>query len=179
MGENFANTFDMFGDFDYQESPLKPSAKRPRLERAATTTGVLADITNFNQTNTASPTPNLRSPFLEMPSFIPSRHGSPMKAPTSNPLPANPELPASGFARPTGLAPTGLTPKQHSFAVPTAPEAPLDEDIFHLIHSDESEPGIDLLQGFEKIGARASVAPNGSHTKSSRPGLGRSSTTMF
>jgi hypothetical protein len=174
LGDGFANTFDIFGDFDYQESPLKPSAKRPRLERAATTTGVLADITSFNPTSTASPTPYLRSPFLEMPSFIPSQQGSPMKAPTSNPLPAIPEVQTSGFTHTS----TALAPK-HTFAAPAATAAPMDDDIFHLIYSDESEEGIDLLQGFEKIGARASVAPNGSPTKPSRPGLGRSSTTMF
>jgi hypothetical protein len=49
------------------------------------------------------------------------------------------------------------------------------------LHSDESEPGIDLLQGFEKIGARTSaVAPNGSPQKvSARPGMTRSSTVRF
>ena len=56
-----------------------------------------------------------------------------------------------------------------------------EDDIFHLLHSDESEPGIDLLQGFEKIGARSlAVAPNGSpQKKASRPGLTRSSTVRF
>ena len=88
-----------------------------------------------------------------------------MKAPTSNPLPE--------FALPKiEEGHTGLTPTQ-TF------ETPADDDIFHLLHSDESEPGIDLLQGFEKIGARASVAPNGSPTKAPRPSLGRSSSTRF
>lgn len=172
--EGFVNTFDLFADFDYQESPLKPSAKRPRLERAATTTGVLADITNFNPTSTASPTPYLRSPFLEIPSFIPSQQASPMKAPTSNPLPAIPELSTPALTD----AATSLAPKP-SFTAPATASAPVDDDIFHLIYSDESEEGIDLLQGFAKIGAKASVAPNGSPTKPSRPSMGRSSTSMF
>lgn len=164
VGDGFTNTFDIFGDYDYQESPLKPSAKRPRLERAATTTGILADITGLKP-NLGSPTPNWKSSFLNIPSFSPARQESPSKAPTSNPLPEF-SLPKVEDGH------TGLTPPQ-TF------EIAQDDDIFHLLHSDESEPGIDLLQGFEKIGARASVAPNGSPSKPARPSLGRSSTTRF
>lgn len=167
VGDGFAEAFDIFGDYDYQESPLRPTAKRPRLERAATTTGILADITGMksNIANVASPTPNWKSSFLNIPAFSPMKYGSPSKAPTSNPLP--------DFSLPkVEVGHTGLTPTQ-TF------EAPQDDDIFHLLHSDESEPGIDLLQGFEKIGARASVAPNGSPSKAPRPGLTRSTSTRF
>ncbi|KAF2731104.1 forkhead box protein J2 [Polyplosphaeria fusca] len=174
LGENFENTFDIFGDFDYQESPLKRSAKRPRLERAATSTGILADITGM-KSNIASPTPNWKSNFLNIPSFSPAKMESPMKAPTSTPLP--------DFSLPKAEAGhSGLTPPQ-SFGIPQENQ---DDDIFHLLHSDESEPGFDILQGFQKIGARASVAPNGSPQKSapkgpapSRPSLTRSSTVRF
>jgi forkhead transcription factor HCM1 len=161
MGLGFENTYDIFG---YQDSPLKPSARRPRLERAATTSGILADITG-TKANLASPIPKWTSTFLNTPNFSPVKQGSPSKAPTSTPLPefAFPGLPAGHI---------GLTPTQ-TF------EAPADDDIFHLLHSDESEPGIDLLQGFEKIGARASVAPNGSPSKAPRPGLTRSTTSRF
>ncbi|KAF2114751.1 forkhead box protein J2 [Lophiotrema nucula] len=171
MGNGFESTFDIFKDVDYQDdSPLKPSAKRPRLERAATTTGILADITGMKG-NMGSLTPNWKSPFLNIPSFSPVHQESPLKAPTSNPLPefSFPKMDAGH---------TGLTPPE-SFGLPH------DDDIFHLLHSDESEPGIDLLQGFQKIGARSSVAPNGSPTKASakapasRPGLTRSVSTRF
>jgi hypothetical protein len=175
LGDNFTENFDIFGrDFDYQESPLKPSSKRPRLERAATTTGILADITASKFANALSSTPFLQSPFLEIPSFIPDAQASPKKAPTSMPLPD-----AHGLPNPTHTnARTGLTPRR-TVGASGSYHAPAEDDIFHLLHSDESEPGIDLLQGFEKIGARASVAPNGSPSKGSRPGLGRSSTTLF
>ncbi|KAH7117148.1 forkhead transcription factor-like protein [Dendryphion nanum] len=166
VGNGFDSTFDIFNDYDYQESPLKRSTKRPRLERAATTTGILADITG-SKPNLASPTPNWKSPFLNIPSLSPTRHVSPSKAPTSVPIPDAP-LPLPK----TSAGHSGLTPTQ-TF------DAPQDDDIFHLIHSDESEPGIDLLQGFQKIGARQSVASNGSPSKGPRPALARSSTTRF
>jgi hypothetical protein len=180
-GQGFDNTFDIFGDFDYQESPLKPSAKRPRLERAVTSTGILADITgtkaNMNLTN--SPTPNwkLSSSFLNIPAFSPVKE-SPLKAPTLK-APTSTPLPEFSFPLTEKVnGHSGLTPPQ-SFEAP-AQKQDDDDDIFHLLHSDESEPGIDLLQGFEKIGARASaVAPNGSPQKMGRPGLTRSASTRF
>ncbi|KAJ4302781.1 Forkhead transcription factor [Kalmusia sp. IMI 367209] len=183
VGNGFENTFDIFGDYDYQESPLKKSAKRPRLERAVTSTGILADITgtksNMNLTN--SPTPNwkLSSAFLNIPNLSPTRNVSPLKAPMLKP-PTSTPLPDFNFPIvDQENNHTGLTPPK---SLDRIPEAPIeDEDFSHLLHSDESEPGIDLLQGFAKIGARASaVAPNGSpQKKTARPSLARSSTTRF
>ncbi|KAF2012434.1 hypothetical protein BU24DRAFT_252359 [Aaosphaeria arxii CBS 175.79] len=168
MGEGFESTFDVFGDM-YHESPLKRSAKRPRLERAATTTGILADITGLKPN--MSPTPNWKSPFLNIPAFSPARQQSPKKSVTSNPL-------ASNALTDFPLPPAG--PSRSGAATTEMPQTNNDDDIFHLLHSDESEPGIDLLQGFEKIGARASVvAPNGSPSKAPRPSLQRSTTTRF
>jgi forkhead transcription factor HCM1 len=71
-----------------------------------------------------------------------------------------------------------MKPPQSYSAPSSQQQQQEDDEIFHLLHSDESEPGIDLLQGFEKIGARTSaVAPNGSPQKvSGRPMLGRSTT---
>ena len=183
VGQGFENTFDIFGDFNYNESPIKRSAKRPRLERAATSSGILADITGAKGNITNSPTPNwkMSSSFLKVPNLSPAKHFSPLKtsttlkAPTSNPL-------TNFFAnadKENGQ--TRLKPPQSFSAPSTEQQQQEDDDIFHLLHSDESEPGIDLLQGFEKIGARmSSVAPNGSPQKaSSRPGLTRSSTVRF
>ncbi|PSN60193.1 forkhead box protein J2 [Corynespora cassiicola Philippines] len=179
VGDNFESTFDIFGEYDYQESPLRPSAKRPRLERAATTSGILADVTGMKPNLTASPTPNwkLSSSFLNIPSMSPAKDQSPikppiLKPPTSAPLPefSLPDLDKENRR-------SGLTPPQ-TFDGPAQQQD--DDDIFRLLNSDDSEPGIDMLQGFEKIGARASaVAPNGSPSKVSRPGLARSSTTRF
>jgi forkhead transcription factor HCM1 len=186
VGEGFESTFDIFGDFGYNESPLKRSVgkQRPRMERAVTTSGVLADITGSKSKFTNSPTPNwkMASSFLNIPNLSPIKGMSPLKQPqlkppTSTPL-AGLGLSLTGSNKENGLP--GLTPPESFSAPSTQQQSKDDDDIFHLLHSDESEPGIDLLQGFEKIGARPSaVAPNGSPKKMSRPGLARSSTVRF
>jgi hypothetical protein len=129
-----------------------------------------------------SPTPNwkMASSFLNIPNLSPAKLASPLKAPMLKPPTSTPLL---DFSPNKEKGRTGLTPPQ-SFHVPAKQQQQQpqdDEDIFHLLHSDESEPGIDLMQGFEKIGARPSaVAPNGSPKKvSTRPGLSRSSTVRF
>lgn len=182
-GHGFENTFDIFGDFGYNESPIKRSAKRPRLERAASTSGILADITGAKGNMTNSPTPNwkLSSSFLNIPNLSPAKNLSPLKAPMLKPPTSTPLL---EFSLPSPNKENGHAsmPAPQSFHVPAKPQQQQDdEDIFHLLHSDESEPGIDMLQGFEKIGARLSaVAPNGSPQKmSGRPGLTRSASTRF
>ena len=185
VGLGFESTFDIFGDYNFNESPIKRggAGKRPRFERAATSSGILADITGSknNITDSPTPTPNwkMASSFLNIPNLSPVKGVSPLKSPliktgaacyfSSKPSKENvkavlPSQPSS--------APSSQQQQQ-----PTQDE----DDIFHLLHSDDSEPGIDLLQGFEKIGARTSVvAPNGSPKKvSTRPGLGRSSTVRF
>jgi forkhead transcription factor HCM1 len=182
VGEGFESTFDIFGDFNYNESPIKRSSKRPRLERAVTTTGILADITGAKG-NMNSPTPNwkLSSSFLNIPNLSPVKALSPIKAPMLKPPTSNPpfHFPIPDAGKENGHA--GIKPAQSFSAPSTQQHQQDDDDIFHLLHSDESEPGIDLLQGFEKIGARTSaVAPNGSPQKlSGRPGLSRSTTTRF
>lgn len=183
FGEGFENTFDIFG---YNESPLKRSVgkQRPRMERAVTTSGVLADITGSKGNITDSPTPNwkMASSFLNIPNLSPIKGMSPLKAPqlkppTSTPL-AGLGLSLPGPNKENSLP--GLDPPESFSAPSTQQQSKDDDDIFHLLHSDESEPGIDLLQGFEKIGARPSaVASNGSPKKLSRPGLARSHTVRF
>jgi forkhead transcription factor HCM1 len=184
VGHGFESTFDIFGDFSYNDSPIKRSNKRPRLERATTTSGILADVTG-TKSNMNSPTPSwkMSSSFFNIPNLSPAKSFSPLKAPALKPPTSNPSLdfafgsPAKEFYGHSGLTPSKefLATQQHQH------QQDDDDDIFHLLHSDESEPGIDLLQGFEKIGARTSaVASNGSPKKaSSRPGLTRSSTVRF
>jgi forkhead transcription factor HCM1 len=178
VGHGFESTFDIFGDYGYNESPIKRSAKRPRLERAVTTTGILADITG-TKSNMNSPTPDwkMASSFFNVPSLSPAKKMSPLKAPMLKPPRSNPGLDFSLFdsGKENGLP----APSKSFSAPPTQQQQQEDDDIFHLLHSDESEPGIDLLQGFEKIGARTSTASNGSPQKVSRPGLTRSSTVRF
>jgi forkhead transcription factor HCM1 len=163
VSHSFKSTFDIFGDFGYNESPLKRSAKRPRLERAVTTTGVLADITGAKGNMTNIPTPNwkMSSSFLNIPDLSPAEKMSLIKVPilkstTSTPLP--------DFALPQPNIEnthSGLTSPQ-SFHVPAKPQQQQqdDEDIFHLLHIDEYEPGCALLQGFEKIGAGTLAVAN-------------------
>lgn len=186
VGEGFESTFDIFGDFGYNESPLKRSVgkQRPRMERAVTTSGVLADITGSKSNFTNSPTPNwkMASSFLNIPNLSPIKGMSPLKQPQLKP-PTSTPLTGLGLSLPGPSkqnALPGLTPPESFSAPSTQQQSKDDDDIFHLLHSDESEPGIDLLQGFEKIGARPSaVAPNGSPKKMSRPGLARSNTVRF
>ncbi|EAT83509.2 hypothetical protein SNOG_09317 [Parastagonospora nodorum SN15] len=176
VGSGFDNTFDIFGDFPYNESPIKRSAKRPRL--------VLADITGA-KANVNSPTPNwkMASSFLNIPNLSPIKGLSPLKAPQ---LKSSTSNLAHGFSLPgpgkeNGQASMSSAKSFGATSTQQNQHQQEDDDIFHLLHSDESEPGIDLLQGFEKIGARPSaVAANGSPQKvSGRPGLARSTTSRF
>ncbi|KAH6622090.1 forkhead box protein J2 [Boeremia exigua] len=186
VGDGFENTFDIFGDFGYNESPLKRSAgkQRPRMERAVTTSGVLADIIGSKSNIANSPTPNwkMASSFLNIPNLSPIKGMSPLKAPQLRP-PTSTPLAGLGLSIPRLNKENGLpsiTPPESFSSRSTQQQSKDDDDIFHLLHSDDSEPGIDLLQGFEKIGARPSaVAPNGSPKKLSRPGLARSHTVRF
>lgn len=188
VGEGFESTFDIFSNFNYNDSPIKRSAKRPRLERAASTGGLLANVTGSRGNIANSPTPNwkMASSFLNIPNLSPVKNLSPLKAPTLKSSTSHP-VPTFSFQnvdKENGR--TGLTPPKSFLASANQRQQQQqqqqdDDDIFHLLHSDESEPGIDLLQGFEKIGARTStVAPNGSPQKvSGRLGLVRSSTVRF
>ncbi|KAF2087615.1 hypothetical protein K490DRAFT_56713 [Saccharata proteae CBS 121410] len=71
------------------------------------------------------------------------------------------------------------------FSQPSAP-SPIkpsgNDELFGVeLHSDDSEEGFDILQGFAKIGAAASRRNDESPTKRApvRPGVGRSTTSLF
>lgn len=119
-------SFDVFGD----DSPLK-SAKRPRLERANTTSGILADITGSNPRISEMLRPDFKVKRLASPVRI----KSPLKRSTADlPPTSNPNL-----------------------ALPQIPE---EDYLFGVdLPSDDSEQGIDLTQGFQKIGASAGESP--------------------
>ncbi|KAF2811415.1 uncharacterized protein BDZ99DRAFT_487212 [Mytilinidion resinicola] len=170
----FHDTFDVFADLTNQDSPSRPSAKRPRLERAATTSGILADITGTK--SNARPTTltpgGWKSPFLNFPALQSPRFSlSPIKAPTSNPL----QLPESN---PNDLPDLNYSP--FKFEMPQGEELTQHDDFFGVnIPSDESEePSYDILKAYPRIGA-ATVAPNGSPSKPTRPAFARSTTTRF
>lgn len=201
-------TFDIFIDAPEEDtaargSPEKRSARRPSLARAATSTGILADITGTGKSNHSSlalPTPESPfslSPFLTKPGSLrsPLQLGSPLKpTPPSAVLhPSPPGHDLSWLDVDVGLGPENAPAAHYPVAVQG------DEvDLFGVqLPSDGSEEAIDLFQDFGKIGQQqqpqqASVADraSGSPVKRSampppspgrpvRPGLGRSSTSRW
>ena len=147
-------------------SPERRSAKRPRLDRANTSAGVLGDITNSAKSNSVRfPSDISLSPFKLDPPVLrsPLRFDSPEKRKES-----------SSYHQLFG-------------------DEPQQEELFGVeLGSDGSEEGLDILQGFQKIGAgtatsQAARNPYGSmklgpeQTKSSkvRPGLERRLTSIF
>jgi hypothetical protein len=191
--------YDVFQD---SESPIRPRTavnddkrppKRARLERANTTASILADITGIGANSRLQKQSSLTQ---IKPLRSPLRLGSPVKRSTGN----KPQLP--------------LTPILHrQLLQATAGISPENEEYLFGVNlpSDESEPGVDLSQGFQRIGApapaqvptnfvpehlrvmRPVMASNDAFfgypgepvdspskpQRGGRPGLGRSSTTMF
>lgn len=136
-------------------SPEKRSAKRPRLDRSRSA-NVLADLSNASANKT--PTPKLDF--------------TPMLAPS----------PTKGFSYPESPV------RQHSplKMEPLPVYNPFDisqEDFYgaEFLSEDFSDfPGLDIMQGFQKIGSGNSGQTNHSVLKStSRPSIARSSTSLF
>jgi forkhead transcription factor HCM1 len=114
------------------DSPLK-SAKRPLLKRANTTSSVLADITGAGSN---------RVPHLSRPDFKPVRLASPVR-----------------MTSPAKRSLASLPTSHPNMALPQIPEE--DDYLFGVeLPSDDSETGLDLTQGFQKIGAPASASPH-------------------
>jgi forkhead transcription factor HCM1 len=204
------------------ESPLRPktaltrSAKRPRLERANTTAGILADITGSGHNGVNSRHADLKNPPLLPPGKLesPSRlGGTPSKRVAASPL--KDVLPADhismfdspNFLRQTLFEATGTSLK------PLAEGENEEDDSFmyalNLPPSDDSDGGVDILQGFTRIGeaaAQQNRSPTGTQAEATdamnafllpeqfliahqspsrppknggRPGIGRSSTSLF
>jgi forkhead transcription factor HCM1 len=144
VGETFYDPFN--------ESPLRPrsgfnpgkrSAKRARLERANTTAGILADITGVNVGRAKS------HASLDKLLSSPSRYASPVKM--------------SAPGRDSLVA----TPKLNKTLLPAPTEQDNDDFLFAVnLPSDESEPCVDILQGFQRIGANANANANASASAS-------------
>jgi forkhead transcription factor HCM1 len=180
----FPGAFDVFADEDFlRSSPLK-SSKRPRLDRALTSTDALHDVFGGRLGSPFSDG-NLKSDFKMKLLGSPARLSSPVKRdqPTSHP----------------SLAPSAIP---HM----SLPDIAEDDDFMFAVNlpSDDSD-GVDISKGFQKIGAKApapasnpashllAVPPTagwmksyGSPTKPptnarahGRPSLGRSTSTMF
>ena len=150
FNEDFNSSFNIFEDnLDdahvgaSSASPVKRSARRPRVERASKTANILADITGASL-NSNSSLVNLKAPTFD----------SPLKRKSSN------------------------SPLAFGVELEEVPK----EDLFGLDLLDDEEPddfrGLDILQGFQKIGGSKSLLPP--TNKASRPALGaRSHTSRF
>jgi len=198
-----------FNLFDYQNGDDlnargSPGKKRPGMQRAVTSTGILADITGhaLNRVNApAPPASNIDSPFnlayspFKMtPSAVvqrsPTKLASPMKRPSIAVAPsvsfeqsANaPEwLDLSLENLFGGADATNLSPFRQNSVISTG----VPDNQFRL-QSDGSEEGVDILQEFGKIGAqigaqRYAQASQGSPVRkpSMRPPMSRSVTSRF
>ena len=147
-------------------SPERRSAKRPRIERSNTSAGVLGDITNSAKSNSSRfPLDLSLSPFKLDPPVLrsPLRFDSPEKRKEPTSFP---EL---------------------------FDDMPQPEELFGVeLGSDGSEEGLDILQGFQKIGAGRAAAstarnpygslkpgPEQSKSSKARPGLDRRLTSIF
>ncbi|KJZ78967.1 hypothetical protein HIM_01740 [Hirsutella minnesotensis 3608] len=149
-------------------SPVKRSAKRAKLDRSVSTSA-LNDITNSGKKKSVGSAPLFKvaeqspSQFLETPSKAFEGLGSPSKLFGGSPLP-NPspskfsmlELPADGDW-------PGLSMDPNDF-------------MSHDLSGASDFGGLDILQGFEKIGSGPSTSRQ---PKNSKPALGRSFTTRF
>ena len=159
---NFHNalntTFDIFSDSPgpspKYNSPEKRSIKRPGLARASTTANVLGDITSTNN-NARTRTPKLRTPFLDSPVRFKSPFRSPSKSPNKSP------------SKSSGFDNTSVDFQK--------------DDFFNLdFFVEEEVDGLDLLQGFTRIGEKEKENIDIGKKRMSRPPLGqRSFTTQF
>ncbi|KAJ9628594.1 Forkhead transcription factor [Taxawa tesnikishii (nom. ined.)] len=173
---------DQFIAFDVFENAAEdltargsPEKKRPRLERAATSSGILADITGSKGNAKLESPFNLsaftNSPFKMTPTSVESLH-SPVK------LGNTPQLNPPQLGSPLK--------KKASVAPPPSNEGNSNEMFGVDLPSESSEEGVDILQGFDKIGAGIGlgVQTNAQPTKQGspikkRPTMGRSVTSRF
>ncbi|KAH8598002.1 fork head domain-containing protein [Bisporella sp. PMI_857] len=145
-------------------SPEKRSAKRPRLDRSKSA-NILADITNSNTKKDTVTTPKVKL----QPSMGSSFFNSPLK----------------------GLGLLGSPSKQLNFDSPSKVGSPFNLAAFDLPAEDEffgaeflSEEindfgGMDIMQGFQKIGANGQAARSTPKPDSARPSFARSFTSRF
>ena len=189
----FNSTFDIFIDAPEEDmtargSPEKRSARRPSLVRAATSTGILADITGTSRSNNITLAPPSNSPFSLSPFLIkpglPGLLRSPAKL--GSPLKQSHKPPTSSQSLDTKWLDIGVGTEN----LQPIPENTGADDLFgaHL-PSDGSEEAIDIFQDFGKIGQQPQFLPapnraNGSPVKRTmappaRPNLARSNTSRW
>jgi forkhead transcription factor HCM1 len=185
------------------ESPLRPKTavspelrniKRPRLERSNTTAGVLGDV-SINRLNRHA------LDLKNTPSLSPVKLGSPVRiftTPTKRDVaPASPILATLNHVNDPFLDAPELWLQQtlvEATTNDTSAEEAIDFKYAINLPSDDSEGGVDILQGFTRIGAASQqnvtsqadqngASYHGGETgymgqQSHRP-FGRSYTTLF
>ncbi|KAK3717182.1 Forkhead transcription factor [Vermiconidia calcicola] len=185
----FNAAFDIFIDAPEEDmmargSPEKRSARRSSLARAATSTGILADITGTSKSNNITLAPPSGSPFSLSPFMV--KQGS-LRSPAKigSPLKQSFKPPVSDQSVNTNWLEFGAGSENMQ------PTTDNTTDLFGVnLPSDGSEEGIDIFQDFGKIGqtqqqympapSRANGSPvRRSMPPPSRPGLGRSNTSRW
>lgn len=159
------NSFPVIGSVD-SGSPVKRSAKRIRLDRSASTSGV--ELTNSIRKSITS------APLLRVPEHSPLRFlDTPSKA-------------FEGLSSPSKMlqqSPSRASPSKFSAAMleMSADDAwpSLVMDPSEFAGNENSEfGGLDILQGFQKIGS-GSAGSQQPRARPSKPALGRSYSTAF
>ncbi|EXV04173.1 forkhead domain protein [Metarhizium robertsii] len=177
--------FDIFQDFTSMDdhlfpgigsvdagSPVKRSAKRARLDRSVSTSA-LGEISNSAVRKSVTSAPLLKvsehspSRFLETPSKAFEGMGSPSKLFQQSP---------SRLASPSKFSAMLELSVDHDW-----PTLGIDPSDFgsHSNNGNTDFTGLDILQGFEKIGSGSQSSRPQQQQKGSKPSLSRSYSTAF
>ncbi|KAI0128789.1 forkhead box protein L2 [Xylariales sp. AK1849] len=161
------NDFDIFQDTSLDSfftladngSPVKRSAKRMRMDRAHSTS-VLGDVTNSASNKSVITS----APFLKLPDqAFPMTYDTPSKVFEGMSSP-------SRFFQQSPIATKTASILKDSWLPIT------DFCAATCFEENEENSGLDILQGFEKIGSSSTANKT---SKSSKPPFGRSYTTTF
>ena len=164
-------TFHM-GTLDNPFSPEKRSSKRPRLDRSRSA-NLLAEMSQMPN-SLVNQTRNLNGSNTPALKFTPS-------APKSHPFSLSPPKSLSSFFDSPSLHLESPSKMTNSSAYNLG-NFEIDQDFFESEFLEEGMgfDGVDIMQGFQKIGSgTAPAARNTSRPGSSRPALGRSFSTRF
>ncbi|CZT21451.1 uncharacterized protein RCC_07314 [Ramularia collo-cygni] len=190
---NFSNNaFDVFIDAPEQDiaargSPEKRVNRRPSLARAATSTGILADITGASKSNNIMLPPSGGSPFSLSPFMAKSNSTKPTDKPDSSLKESHFHSTSTSGADMSWLdVGLGAENMRQGHSVGKTDTS----DLFGVdLHSDGSEEAIDIFQDFGKIGQAQAMPPPDRSTGSpvrrtnmgppARPPMGRSSSSRW
>jgi len=188
------NAFDIFIDAPEQDiaargSPEKRSNRRPSLARAATSTGILADITGASKGNNLMLPPVGGSPFSLSP-FTAKPNLAKPAAKTESPLKQSHLPPSSTSTSAADMSWLDVGLGAENMRSGYTPGKANTSDLFGVdLHSDGSEEAIDIFQDFGKIGQAHAMPPPDRSTGSpvrrtnmgppARPAMGRSTSSRW